>query len=412
MLRRRSVAAVVLTVLIAAVTASAQNPFALTNIGVDLRSSDARVDGRGGWGLAERDTLTPSFHNLASLPGLTRLAVVMSGYGERAVAEDASGSRMTSNVRTPSLRTALPFLGGRGVATVGFRALRGTQYSWVEDFSITLPIPDGGGATEDIDGLRTFQREGTQFEVPLGVAWRFDDRLAVGASLNLVNGLLRERLSEGFYDNTDDGLLPLRTNSEVIEDQLNSVSSTVSALVSLSESLHIGATYTTAHNWDVTRTRDMNGIPGDVTIDYQVRIPAHWGVGAAVGVTERWRVGFDYESQAFSGFTGRPDWEGVMTDSWCLSAGVERLEAFQRRGGRDNLPLRAGASLRRLPYTVNGQTIDERRISVGTGVPLRNQGGHLDVAMSYIMTGSLDDHGVQDRAWRLTLSLAGLEKWW
>ena len=409
---RRIVAAAVMALLFGAHGASAQNPFALTNIGVDLRSTDARIDGRGGWGMAERDTLSPAFHNLASLPGLTRMAVVVSGYGERSSAKDVSGSRKSSNVRTPSLRTALPFMGGRGVASFGFRALRGTQYSWVEEFSISLPDPDGGDTTEDLDGLRTFIREGTQFEVPLGLAWRLDERVAVGASLNLVNGVVRERLSEGFYDNTDDGLLPLRTNSELIEDQLHSVSSSVSALFSLSERIHLGASYTPAHNWDVTRTRDMNGIPGEVTTEYQVGIPAAWAVGASLGLVGRWRAGFDFESQAFGDLSGRPDWEPSMVDSWSVSAGVERIEADRRRGGRSNLPLRAGLTLRRLPYTINGLTVDERRISVGTGVPLRNRGGHLDVALSYIMTGSIDDHGVQDRALRLTLSLAGLEQWW
>jgi hypothetical protein len=412
MIRRSLVAAVLLTVLLAAAIASAQNPFALTNIGVDLRSTDARIDGRGGWGLAERDTLLPSFHNIASLPGLTKLAVVMSGYGEQSDAEDASGTRMSSNVRTPSLSTALPFKGGRGVFSAGFRSLRGTQYSWVEEFSITLTDPDDTDTTEDLDGLRTFEREGTQFEVPIGLSWRLDKRLAVGASINLVHGVIKERMSEGFFDNEDDGNLPLRSNSEVIEDDLSGVSTTYSALLSLHERVQVGATYTAAHNWDMTRTRDMNSIPGNVIQNYEVRIPARWAVGATLGLDKRWRAGFEYESQAFSGLSGRIDWESSMVDSWSISAGLERVEAFKRRGGTGNLPLRAGFSLSRLPYTLNGNEVDEKRFSVGSGVPLRDGNGHLDVALSYIMTGALEDHGVQDRAWRLTVSLAGLEKWW
>lgn len=412
MIRHRIAAAALLAVLAAAGTAVAQNPFALTGIGVDLRSDDARVDGRGGWGLAEQDSLQPSFANMASLPGLRSVAVVISGYGERASAESVDGSRVSNTVRTPSLRAAVPFREGRLVLSAGFRALRGTQYDWSEEFNVEVEDPDTGGLLEEIDGIRNFQRTGTQFEVPLGAAWSVNDRLSVGASLNREQGVLRERLSEGFYDDEDDDLLPLRTNSEVIEDVVSSVSATFSVHAKPVDAVRLGARVTPAHNWDVDRTRDMTGIPGEVNDEYQIHIPTSWAVGGDVRLAGRWRAGFEYEAQPFSSLRGRADWEGVMVDAWRVGFGVERDEAHRRRGGTSNLPLRLGVSLQRLPYTVNGAAVDRRAVSVGTGLPFRERSGHLDVALSYVMTGDTADHGVQDRAWRLTVSLAGLEKWW
>ncbi len=65
-----------------AVPARAQSPFSLVHLGAPAAGGDARVLGRGGWGLAESDTLAPSFLNPAGLPGLRQVAIALSGYGE------------------------------------------------------------------------------------------------------------------------------------------------------------------------------------------------------------------------------------------------------------------------------------------------------------------------------------------
>ncbi|PIV80481.1 hypothetical protein COW53_09420, partial [bacterium CG17_big_fil_post_rev_8_21_14_2_50_64_8] len=45
-------------------TAEAQTPLALTNIGQRLENEDARMTGRGGWGMAVDDSTHPGFQNL------------------------------------------------------------------------------------------------------------------------------------------------------------------------------------------------------------------------------------------------------------------------------------------------------------------------------------------------------------
>jgi len=399
--------------LLGAGAAAAQSPFARTNIGQDIRASDARIEGRGGWGAAESDTLSPSFHNIAGLPGLRHVAIAVCGYAALTASESATDSRRTSRVTTPSVRLGLPLAGGRAVLTAGFRALRGTQYTSETPLATLLPDPaDPLGDPVVFHGTRTLVREGTQFEVPLGGACRVNDRLSIGATLNLVRGVVRERLRDdlGTPDGTGDS--PYVAVSEVLADDISGLSTTWSVQARPWRELRLGATVTPGHGWDMTRTRDMLGLPGSRTQLYEVRLPAAWTVGAQAPVRGRWRAGAEFESQPYGDFAGNTAWEAEMVDAWRWSVGVERAEQWRRRGGWRNLPLRLGISRQRWPYRVGGAEVLETRIAAGTGLTFREQTGHLDVALSYGWTGDRGDNGLADRTWRMTVSLAGLERWW
>ena len=393
-----------LLLIVAAAPLHAQSPFALVNIGADIRQSDARTAGRGGWGLAESDSLNPCFLNIAGLPGLGHTAILYSGYAEMAASSTPDAERVTSNVRAPNLRAAVP-VGGRMVLTGGFRALRGTQYKSMSTFVDTLGNPALTDQFLDIvEGETTFVREGTQFEVPLGAAFRAASWLSAGISVNLVRGVIRAHLSRAY----DELYLP---NVEMQEDDVSGTSTTVSLLLEPSSRFSVGATLTPSHRWDIVRTRSMSSVSDNSETPYRVELPAVWSVGAKAALGERWRLGGDFESQPFTSFEGNY-WANTMVDAWRLAVGVERREEWRRRGGLGNLPLRAGFTVSRWPYTINGEPLTEKRISVGTGVPFRQRSGHLDVALSYAWVGDMDTHGIEDRVWRFSVSMVGLEKWW
>jgi long-subunit fatty acid transport protein len=409
----RVAAVAALSLLLGAAAAPAQSPFARTSIGQDIRVSDARIEGRGGWGVAESDTLSPSFHNVAGLPGLRHVAISVCGFAALTASETSTSSRNTSRVTTPSVRLGLPLAGGRAVVTAGFRALRGTQYTTVTPLETLLPDPaDPLGDPVIFHGTETLVREGTQFEVPLGGAYRVNDRLSFGATLNLVRGVVRERLRDDFGTPDGAGNSPYVAVSEVLTDDISGLSTTWSVQASPWRQLRLGASVTPGHGWDMTRTRDMLGLPGTRTQLYEVRLPATWSLGAQLPVRGRWRAGCEYESQPFGGFAGNNAWAAGMVDAWRWSVGVERTEEWRRHGGWRNLPLRLGVMRQRWPYRVGGSDVLETRIAAGTGLTFRDQSGHLDVALSYGWTGELPDNGLADRTWRLTVSLAGLERWW
>ena len=400
--------------LLSAVPVLAQSPFALTNLGPDVRSSDARADARC-WGLADYDTLTPSFHNLASLAGLKKVTISMSGYGEFADSQDDSLQRKSYRVRTPSLRAAVPFMDGNLVVSAGLRGLRGTQYDTQHN---NLWYVESDTGTVEIAGIAYFRRDGTQFEVPLGVSFVLpvcadNDMIRVGASLNLVQGTIRERATDSFTDPVDNNNNPIyRPTTEIRTDEIGGLSSTFSVLLTPSEMFTLGASYTTAHDWDITRTYEMTGVAGNVVSEHKWHLPAVWNAGASVKPADRLRFGFEFESQPMSGYTGNPVYEDQMTDGWTFGVGAERLSATKRRGGFSNLPLRFGFRRQKWNYTVNNEEIMENRISVGSGFPFKSKDGHLDFALSYGWAGDMQKHGVEDKYLRMTVSVTGLEKWW
>jgi hypothetical protein len=380
----------------------AQSPFALVNLGADVRSDDARIAGRGGWGLAEQDTLNPAFKNPAGLAGLRTVTLLLSGYAESNRSTTPEAARTTRRVFTPNVRGAIPVAGGRLALTTGFHAKRATQYTSVIERSL---IFEGEPLTYDEE----FVREGTQFDIPVALAWRARPWLSLSAGLNLVRGNTREILNEFFdLDADGNGMADFLVPSRIQEDEYEGTSATFGLHLRPHARLRLGAVVTPAHGVEVKRTVQIEGVAAKADSSFQLDWPESWAVGADYRLGERWRCGLDYEVRGFSGFDGRDDWEADMVDEWILGFGLERARGHARRGMWGNLPLRLGATLRRWGYRVGGEEVRELRIAVGTGFPFRRNTGNLDVAVSHGWVGDMDENGSQDRVWRLTVSVSGL----
>jgi hypothetical protein len=389
---------------------AAQSPLSLVNLGAPIPDQDARMDGRGGWGLAESDSLVPAFKNLAGLPGLDRIAIMLWGFGDRTHSSGDADARTTYRVKTPNLRLAIPLRNQRLVFTAGMRSLRSTQYE--TSFPEAWPVPGVADSLQP-SGNRLFQREGTQYEFPLGAAFGITPRLSAAVSLNLARGMIRETASALIT-------APLDPNSNVLyrtpvmmrEDQIDGTSFTFGLQARPLRGLALGATFTPAYDWGIDRTLELSGVGQKADTSFTWHYPQAWGLGAACRVAPRWRVGVDWETTQLSKFRGPPDWQTQNTDEWAVSFGCERGEAQVRRGGLGNLPLRLGATVRRWGYLVGGEPVQETRLALGTGFPFRAHGGHLDVALSYGWIGDQATNGYSDRVWRLSVSAVGLERWW
>ncbi|MHB8080155.1 MAG: hypothetical protein ACYDIE_12980 [Candidatus Krumholzibacteriia bacterium] len=400
----RSAACLVLAVAGSAVSARAQSPFSLVDIGAPAPVGDARVLGRGGWGLAESDTLAPSFLNPAGLPGLRQVALALSGYGESIRSRGAAGSSDNSRVMTPDAAVALPLGDGRTVFATGFHSRRSTQYSTSE------PQAWYAGSELLATGDLIFTREGTQFAVPVTLARRVARALSLAATLNLERGAIRERVDNFFTDAVDS--ITYRRSSLVREDDFSGTSASFGLQWHPTGALALGAVYTTPWDYDVARRQEVYNVSGVVDSSYTVSMPAAWGVGASARLARRWSAGADYERRALSELRGRPDWEAAAADEWRLGVGCERAGARVRRGGWNNLPLRFGVSRGQWGYRVGGEPIREWRVAAGTGFVFSTGGGRVDVGLSYGRVGDRARNGYVDDVWRLSLSVVGLERWW
>jgi hypothetical protein len=208
-------------------TARAQTPFALRSVGQRLADGDARMLGRGGWGLTETDSLNPGFKNLASTAWVRQIALSLTAYGETGSHESPAASRRTYRTYVPDLRVALPVRKGELALTAGFKLERATGWHTKVD-STWVVGQDSPLGTTTLSGNAQFEREGSVFKVPLGVAWRALPTLAGAVSLNLERGSLRESLADYFTAPATSNGVPLyRSVIAVTEDQFAGTSATV-----------------------------------------------------------------------------------------------------------------------------------------------------------------------------------------
>jgi hypothetical protein len=387
----------------------AQTPFALTNIGANIEMYTARLEGRGGWGMAENDTLQPGFKNPAALAPLRAVTVLFGGYAETRESQTPDAVRETNRVITPTILAAIPLFGGRIVAHGGFLSHRATQYKTVVPTS--WPSPTG---TDSVYGEQHFARAGTQFDIPLGLAWSPFSLISVGAAVNLVHGSIAENLTNFFRSpvSPNTGAPLYLPASQETNDEFNGTSYTYSFLLNPFRFLQMGGAYTMKYDLDVQRTTFIGGVATRADSSFVLKMPWRYSVGAALRFGSRFRIGADYGIQGWSEFEGREDWAAVMQDEEYLTVGLDLGHGHTRGAGWRNWAFRLGGMLRRWGYQVGGNEIEEKRLSLGTGFNFANEGGHLDIAISHSWVGDLEQNGMEDRVWRVALSVSAMEKWW
>lgn len=389
-------------------TAEAQTPFSLQNIGQRVASDDARMVGRGGWGMAVHDTLNIGAKNVASLAYLKYVALKFTGYGDLLHSTESSRKRMNTRVLSPDVRVASPVFNDRLVLTAGFNVYRSMQYHTRKDTMW------GEAWGDTIYGNEQYERIGTRFRVPLGGAMEILPGVSIGATINLEEGSLKGTLVNNFVfpAYAPSGTPFYSTNLKETYDEYSGTSQTYGIVLSPFSWLQAGASWTPSHTIDASREVVQIGVSQVALSSYSMGIPDEYMAGIQLQPFGRWRLGADGQYQEYTKFTGPEDWMNEMEDEYTLAFGIERTQGYVRRGGSSNLPIRLGARFHRWAYRVGGEPVDEWLVSIGTGFSFRGNMGVLDVSLSHGMIGDLGKNGVETEVTRLTISVTGLEKWW
>jgi len=391
--------ALVVGVVLIASNALAQTPMAARNIGQRIVPDDARMVARGGWGMAASDTTHPGFKNLASLAFLRHVVLKYTGYGEVADSESAQGSRRTSGTYSPGIQVALPVIKNRLGVTAGFSMVGSTRWDAQRDTSFALgdTVVSGGVA---------INREGTRFKVPLGVAWRLTDQIALAGAVNLESGSILENYNEAF------GSLVVDPNLKETKDLFTGTSYTLGILWQPFSRLSLGASWTPAYDLNVDHKVKAQGVAARFEDSWDLNLPEEFQAGFQYQVSKRWKLGADAQFMPYTKFSGNEAWAAEMEDEYTLGFGLERLRANERRAGTKNLPLRLGVSYHQWAYGLGGEPIQEYTFSAGTGFAFARDLGQLDISLSYGIIGDLEKNGVQSDVYRLGVSITGLEAWW
>lgn len=392
--------------------ARAESVFGFSYFGRDVLTSDARVEGRAGMGLAYTDSMNASVLHAAQLADLERVTIGLSSVYQTVRAEDDYGSLTRRGVNVPVIRMGMP-LPGHGGLGFGFVATRATQW--------TLQRPFGGPGAPDTEYLETIEREGTQFDVPVQVGFRVFDRISLGTGLHFRGGAVRVRYDIDEFDATRNRVTR-SVQSEIRDDTYFGWTPEVSVVVSALGPLSVAGYWLPEYEADVDVLQATRRDPDDEPTTRKDTMPQRLGAGMRLQLPARFSLGADFTFEEWSAYEGRtftydaegsfdPQGESLpMKDERTLRLGLERESV--RVGLRYTVPLRLGYYMRDWHYQVAGSDVREWGVTVGSGLALRGGLSRIDFALGYSQTGNRDDNGVTESLWTLVFSVAGAESWY
>jgi len=344
-----------------------------------------------GVGLGDvRTSLTLNPGSLGALQQMTFSAVGVSGVRN---SSDGTQEQSAGLARFPHVRVALPLF-GKFVAHAGFAGMRNFR----ADFQL---------AAREIDGLgyrQRFARDGTLYQIPVGVSGAFGSRLSAGVTWDFVLGTVDERwVTEG------DSIVSLSTRRR---DEMTGRTATLGVLARPFERLHVGISWSPQFQIDRNRRLTLEDARANTTaaplresnsrskFDY----PQVVRVGAAATLSPEWTVATDYMWREWEAYGGDLYEAEAVGNESRFGAGVEW-------SARPRLHTRIGLSRWTWPQVVGGERLHETALHFGFGIDVKGDGGRFDVALEHAWIGSLDRNERQERTWRVVVSLAGQEVW-
>jgi hypothetical protein len=256
---------------------------------------------------------------------------------------------------------------------------------------------------------RTFERSGSLFVIPLGVARAFGPRFRAGLTIDSFLGTVDESWTTG-----GDSLLLLRTRRR---DSYSATTLTAGVLATPVRGVEIGFAATPAFDADrssrttIEDARIVTSSTGlrDATVKGEAHVPATLRLGAAVLLGKKWRLGADALRRDWADYGGRLYGAEAVGLESRVGGGVEFHPGARPWWGR--LSYRAGLSRTTWPQRVAGPRLRETTLHGGLGFDLRGGFGRLDAAFEYARVGSQAANGREESCWRVLLGISGQEIW-
>lgn len=393
----RSCAAVVclsLAFLVPLPAQAQESAFALQFLGISEETGDARARGLGLDGVALGDAHTAITLNPASLGALQEMTLSAMGVAGVRSAHDGSVDESFGMARFPHARAALPIF-GKVVLSVGFVGFRNFR----SDFRLAENTDSGGFRHDD-----TFQRDGTLYTIPFGVAGTLGPHVYLGATLDLLQGSLREAW---VTDSPEDTVVSVTRRL----DTMSGRTVTLGAVLVPDDRVRLGISWSPQFTGNRSRetlvtvaARNFSREESSVLRE-DVQLPQALRLGAALLPVPGWLLSGDWSWREWEVYDGNVyEARGVRNEvRWGL--GVER----QRPGGR--LAWRAGYSRHAWPQRTGEDLVDEQAVHFGLGVDIAAAGGRLDLGLERAWIGDLDRNGLEESVWRVVVGISGQERW-
>lgn len=393
MTRSRLAACLFLSLACATPLHAQESYLSLQFLGLSEETAGGRARGLGIQGVALDDVRTSLALNPAALGGLGQMTFSAVGVAGRRKSTDGVLEYKAGMARFPHVRVALPIF-GKVVVHAGFVGMR--------NFKAEFQLPRREFETSSY--FQRFERDGTLYQIPVGVSGSLGPRVRLGFTWDFVLGTVDERwITEG------DSIVAIRSRRR---DEMTGQTVTLGVVARPFERLRVGAAWSPQFEIDRNRRFTVEDARANNTalplrdsgtkslFDY----PQVFRVGATLDLGYAWTIAGDYMWRDWNAYTGDLYEAEDIGSETRYGGGIEWM-------AQPRVHYRVGASRWTWPHLLGGNRLQETAIHFGFGVDVKVEGGRFDVALEHAWIGSLDQNGNQERAWRVIVSLAGQEVW-
>lgn len=259
---------------------------------------------------------------------------------------------------------------------------------------------------DDIEYQKKVDGNGGLSSANLGLQYNFDERFLIAAQMNYYFGSHNEDwktvfLTDSYRDGTDE-----------INSHFWGVGFSVGALIKPLNALSLGLVYYSSSNINVETSMTLSSYyQSDVSrsgLDY----PASLGVGASYRISKV-VLALDYYNQFWSNYSVENAEYSQLNNYWRIGGGIEYQDTMAPHAPYiRRLIFRLGAYYARLPFrSSTNESVDERFVSAGLGLPFLKNRGRVDLALEYGQRGSLQQDPYQENIVRISCSITGGELW-
>ena len=388
--------------------------------------SSPRSQAMGGGGTAARSLNYTGFDNPA-LWGDQVLTRMATGVNFREIsATDGTG---TTSELTAGMLNAIQFsfpLYSRTLGVgLGFQPYSRSNYRVVQQPDAPLVF-----ARDTTDYQINYEGRGGLQQLRGGLGYRINDAISVGASLDVIFGIIEEGVRTSFQD-------PRFSEANFTDaTRLSGVTGTLGSLVTLSsvftenDNLSIGAALTLPTSLSGTRVRTLDESLDRDTLGTEVSgsvdLPWETRLGLAYQPDARWLIVLDGSyapwSELESSFEGRQvgpstfpvGGSDMMTDRIRMSGGLEFLPAgedvlasfFSRTAYR-----LGGYYERSYVSPVDGKNINVMAATAGLSLPTMLSGTRIDLNLEVGTRGTTSQNLVRDTFYGISLNVNIGERW-
>lgn len=400
----------------------------------NFSSSQSAAMGKGAYALRSLNYNPNANPALWSDQVFTRLSAGASYQNIRTKSGEGQTSRLASG-SLEGLQFSFPLYDRTLGVGLSFQPYTQHNYRTRQDGSVPLQTPgDPASAQYQVN----FQGSGGLHRFRGGLGYRLNDALSVGASVNVLFGILESQRNTEFEQGA-----PLRDVRLTDATRLVGVSSTFGAHLSLTnvlasdDALSFGAAVTLPSTLNGTRvltiTENQSVSPDTLTADDgsssfegKVSLPYRSRLGIAYQPNNQWTFTADGLYEPWSSFSSTfsdvgPFTRGfpvggdqTFTDRWRVSVGTEVLPSGGERytGYLANIVYRLGAYTERMYVQPDENTdIQTYAVTGGFSLPTSLSGTRIDLNLEAGTRGTTSGALVQDNFYRVALHINFGERW-